>query len=340
MLNTGDVVFFIFVISVVLFYVYWSQITSSVQPYIFAIIAYITSLWNSGFNGGYSEPNYSEDEDNVDQDYEFITAFAKSGGDQDAKNITNSKLKIAAKKSASMEAFVDTLIDNATICMGSLLIQPTDIAMRLLNEYKIIAGNAIDIMEKKYKDSNNLDILKSTKSQIIDAIKDINDKVKLGTVTITKYGDVSKEQLAKMYLSSVKGTPLSSQSTESLKNLENCKLDLRLCEDKRSQASRDNELLRSSNEKLRDEIRRGLSSYTTETLLRDCREENERLKRTKPTDDREIRELREIAKMLQDEVNKCDKLKSEYQSKIEELQRELTETQSVLNDTLNDALNV
>jgi chromosome segregation ATPase len=202
---------------------------------------------------------------------------------------------------------------------------PTDLAIHALNSYKPILVSAADILEKKYPDMQpNGSELRAINREIIEKIKSGDYALKMH-----KYGDISKEQLTKNYIGELTKTIPSSNN-----ELDTCKTDLRIAEDKRTKLDNDNEYLRKNNEKLRDEIRRGLTSYTTETLLRDCREENERLKRVKPADDREIREIREIANMLQNEVNRCENLKATYESQIRTLQKELGETQEALKDVL------
>jgi hypothetical protein len=282
--------------------------------------------------GGLDEPkkqkiNIAEmDEDNVyDGGADIISDYLNSNITPDPiydnKTLTMAKMKSASKKLITFELFIDNLVSNSILFINSLK-SSTDLALSALRQNKAIVLASIDILEKKYPNSAIVPRnLRDFAKKIDDAIRDAG--------VATKYGNISREELIARFV-----------SVGSTADLDACKRDLRTLKDgnEASMAT-----LRATNERLREEIRRGLTNSSCESILLDCRNERDRLLReianSRPTNcdklNREITELRDIAKLLQDEVNANSGLRAQYEAQITSLREELQNTQSALNDVLN-----
>jgi hypothetical protein len=251
----------------------------------------------------------------------------------DTKNINARRLKQVSTKVAQLEAFIDKLINNMVILMRSMK-RPTDITLSALKQHRAILQSAIDVSAKKpdirFTDSQLRTLLKRADEVILNAGSSSSKD------ELTKLGDISQSELLIKY-ALLLGDSATGESVE----LRNCR--------------KDNEYLRTNNEKMREEIRRGLTNYSCEILLRDCIAEKERLKieverlkldLSRSGDSqykeqvmrlqREVSELHGIIRAFQDEESKTHNLDSKYRTRISELERELREHQEVLRDVLKE----
>lgn len=172
------------------------------------------------------------------------------GNDTDAKNLTMAKMRQYAKKQLPFESFLDKIMAETNLFIKSLAKKPTDYALGTLSTYKPILIAAADILDKKYTDS------RLRPAELRELAREI------GSATSKKYdnmihlGNISKEEFAARYISLMTDT----NDTISLTECRQENVDLRL-----------------KVESLREEIRRGLTNYTCEAMLRDCRDEKRRL---------------------------------------------------------------
>lgn len=251
----------------------------------------------------------------------------------DTKNINARRLKQVSGKVAQLEAFIDKLINNMVILMRSMK-RPTDITLSALKQHRAILQSAIDISAKKPD-------IRFTDSQLRTLLKRVDEVISNAGSTykeneLTKLGDISQSELLIKY-ALLLGDSATGESVE----LRNCR--------------KDNEYLRTNNEKMREEIRRGLTNYSCEILLKDCIAEKERLKieverlkldLSRNGDSqykeqvmrlqREVADLHGIIRAFQDEESKTHNLDSSYRARISELERELREHQEVLRDVLKE----
>jgi hypothetical protein len=251
----------------------------------------------------------------------------------DTKNINARRLKQVSGKVAQLEAFIDKLINNMVILMRSMK-RPTDITLSALKQHRVILQSAIDVAAKKpdirFTDSQLRALLKRADEVISNAGSSFSKD------ELTKLGDISQSELLIKY-AQLLGDSATGESVE----LRNCR--------------KDNEYLRTNNEKMREEIRRGLTNYSCEILLKDCIAEKERLKieverlkldLSRNGDSqykeqvmrlqREVADLHGIIRAFQDEEAKTHNLDSKYRARISELERELREHQEVLRDVLKE----
>lgn len=251
----------------------------------------------------------------------------------DTKNINARRLKQVSGKVAQLEAFIDKLINNMVILMRSMK-RPTDITLSALKQHRAILQSAIDVSSKKPD-------IRFTDSQLRTLLKRVDEVISNAGSTykeneLTKLGDISQSELLIKY-ALLLGDSATGESVE----LRNCR--------------KDNEYLRTNNEKMREEIRRGLTNYSCEILLKDCIAEKERLKieverlkldLSRSSDSqykeqvirlqREVADLHGIIRAFQDEEAKTHNLDSSYRTRISELERELREHQEVLRDVLKE----
>jgi len=244
----------------------------------------------------------------------------------DAKNLTQAKLKSVSNKQFPLESFIDSLISNTLTYLISLDKTPTDLAIANLTKNKMIINNAADTLDKKYPESRiSVADLRSLADKITSKSKSVSDR-------LTKLGNISKEDLA------VKYCELLSSGSQP-RDID-CKSKLQICEDRKTVLTNDIESIRKTNETLRDELRRGISSYNCETILRECRDEKDKLERRirdlqsgpSSADEQrrradklqtEVNELREIARLLQNEGD------TQYQQQVKQLQSDLNECESL-----------
>lgn len=240
----------------------------------------------------------------------------------DTKNITAAKLRSAANKLPALEAFVDKLVNNTIILIKSLKKAPTDMASSMLANHKTLLGAAADHISKKPESRFSAASLRELAKRASDAITQQGE--------ITKLGNISREELAIRY------------AALNANNGANTSVDLMNCQ-------RDNEFLRRNNEKMREEMRRGLSNYTCEIMLRDCLAERDRLRSELSigrNDSAKVRELQNeisdlhgIIRALQEEERKSDNLDSQFRGKIDKLENDLRECNNIVDDILRHQIN-
>lgn len=254
----------------------------------------------------------------------------------DAKKLTSASLKSASNKQVAMESFVDKLVSNSVLFLRSLETKPTDIALAQLNKNKTLLTSAADLLEKKYADSRISPTDLRELARKIAALKTSEYADKL-----EKYGDISREELAARFVA------LKSQKESA--SLDTCQRDLRVAEDTKARMMGDNDELRKNNERLREEIRRGLTNYNCEALLRECRDEKDRLSaRLRDAGDagdknradalqREVIDLRSVIRAMQEEEQKTANLHEKYKTEINKLTQDVQECGELVNQILNES---
>ncbi len=205
----------------------------------------------------------------------------------DAKNLTLAKLKSVSQKQFPLESFVDSLISNTLTYLISLETIPTDLAVANIAKNKAILLSAADILEKKYPDSRiNVSDIRALVDKIISKSKSVSDK-------LIRLGNISKEEISVKYCALL-GVSFDPE----------CKTKLQICENRKTTLTDDIESIRKANETLREELRRGISSHNCEVILRECREEKDRL-------ERRIRDLQHNTSSADEQRRRADKLQIE-----------------------------
>jgi hypothetical protein len=235
-------------------------------------------------------------------------------GKLDAKKLTQSGLRAASKKQIQLEIFADKLANNTILFLKSLETKPTDLALNALNKNKTLLNNTADIIEKKFPDSRVSHTNLRELSRRIASIKPSN------YLNLEKLGDISREELVARF------TAVNALS--SAKSSSECEKELITTKESKYRIESINDELRRNNEKLREEIRRGLTNYNCETLLRECRNEKDRIEqrlRDSPDQNaiREIADLKGIIKALQEEERKSTELLNKYRDEIIKLKQEV-----------------
>jgi hypothetical protein len=241
----------------------------------------------------------------------------------DTKNITSAKLRSCASKLNQLEAFVDKLVNNTVILIRSVKKSPTDLTSSILANHKTLLMSASEYIAKKPESRFTANALRELANRAGETIKNAGE--------LTKLGNISQAELAIKYAAAITENGCGNS------------VELATCK-------KDNEYLRTNNERMRDEARRGLTNYTCEVLLKDCLAERDRLKReldlsrTEGNSSRvrelqnEVSELHGVVRVLQEEELKANNLNASYRAKISELERELREHQEALKEVLKEVL--
>lgn len=279
--------FFIFVIIIVLL----ARLTG-----IFPAIALAAAgVFRSGEKtGGYDDSNELEEILGGDTLRDYLdgnTLSPDTASKIDAKDLKLAKLRAAAKKQITLESFVDKLVANTVLYLKSLDRKPSDLAIAAVGPNKALLIAAADIIEKKYTDS------RYTPADLRELAKKITSKTAAKYDDLVRIGDISREELIAKYISL-----MTSETSD--------------CDRELKSVTSTNETLRLNNEKLRAEISRGLTDYTCEALLRDCRIEKDRL----------LRDI-EAARMRPDSDN--------YRREAQDLQKRVSELQSIISAMQN-----